>query len=47
MIRIAKPSDPKKIAELKKKINDKKYLETAIQSLAYTITKEILHVDEV
>ena len=47
MIRIAKPSDPKKIAELKKKINDKKYLDTAIQSLAQTITKEMLHVDEV
>ncbi|WP_319561366.1 hypothetical protein [Marispirochaeta sp.] len=47
MIRIAKPTDPKKIADLKKKINDKKYLDTAIQSLAHTITKEILHIDEV
>ncbi len=47
MIRIAKPTDPKKIAELKKKINDKKYLDAAIQTLAHTITKEMLHIDEV
>ena len=26
MIRIAKNTDPKKIAELKKKINDRKYI---------------------
>ena len=46
MIRVAKPSDPKKIAELKKKINDQKYIQTAIQSLAQTITKEMLHIDD-
>jgi len=46
MIRIAKPTDPKKIAELKRKINDTKYLQTAIQSIAQTITKEILQIDE-
>lgn len=46
MIRIAKPTDPKKIAELKRKINDNTYLQTAIQSIAQTITKEILQIDE-
>lgn len=43
MIRVAKPSDPKKIEELKKKINDKRYISTAIQSIATTLTKELLH----
>jgi hypothetical protein len=46
MIRVAKPSDPKKIEELKKKINDKRYLNTAIQSIATTLTKELLHTKE-
>ena len=43
MIRVAKPSDPKKIEELKKKINDRRYLSTAIQSIATTLTKELIH----
>jgi hypothetical protein len=42
MIRIAKHTDPRRLEELKKKINDKHYLNTAINSLAVTITKEIL-----
>ena len=46
MIRIAKQTDPKRLEELKKKINDKRYLETAINSLAITITKEILQNKE-
>jgi hypothetical protein len=46
MIRVAKPSDPKKIEELKKKIHDKRYLATAIQSIAGTLTKEILQIRE-
>ena len=45
MIRIAKPEDPKKINDLKKKINDKEYLSIAIQNLALVITKEILHIE--
>ena len=41
MIRIAKQTDPKKLEELKKKINDEAYLAHAIQSLAVTLTKEL------
>lgn len=41
MVRIAKQIDPKKIAELKKKIHDTGYLDMAIQKLALTLTKEI------
>lgn len=46
MIRIAKPTDQKKLEELKKKIGDKIYLEYAIQQIAQTLTKEIVHGDE-
>lgn len=46
MIRIAKPTDPKKIAELKEKINDESYLSTAIQGIAATLTNEILQLQE-
>jgi len=46
MIRIAKQTDPRRLEELKKKINDKRYLNTAINSLAVTITKEILQTKE-
>ena len=46
MIRIAKHTDPKKIAELKKKINDSKYINVAIMSIANTLTKEIFHLNE-
>ena len=46
MIRIAKHTDPKKIAELKKKINDTKYIDRAIKSIANTLTKEIFHLNE-
>ena len=42
MIRIAKPTDPKKIAELKKKIDSKEYLEVAIARIANTLTKELM-----
>ena len=42
MIRIAKESDPKRLAELKEKINDEIYLHAAISSIAYTLTKEIV-----
>jgi hypothetical protein len=42
MIRVAKPTDPKKLAELKVKIHDKKYLDTAINRIANTLSKEII-----
>ncbi len=41
MIRIAKQTDPKKLEELKKKINDETYMAHAIQSLAVILTKEL------
>lgn len=43
MIRIAKPTDPAKIKELKQKIDDEQYIKTAIQQLAQTLTTELLH----
>ncbi len=46
MVRIAKNTDPKKLAELKKKIDDKKYLENAIKTIANTLTKEIFQMNE-
>ncbi|MBN1685958.1 MAG: hypothetical protein JW852_04840 [Spirochaetales bacterium] len=42
MIRVAKPTDPKKLAELKDKIHDKRYLEMAIARIANTLSKEIM-----
>jgi len=46
MVRIAKQTDPRRLEELKKKINSKRYLNTAINSLAVTITKELLQTKE-
>ncbi len=43
MIRIAKPTDPAKIKELKQKIDDETYINNAVQQLAQTLTKELLH----
>ena len=45
MIRIAKPTDPAKIQELKKKIDDEMYMRTAIHQLAHTLTKKLIHND--
>jgi hypothetical protein len=42
MVRVAKPSDPKRLLELKEKIKDPGYLEEAIQRIAQTLTKEIV-----
>jgi len=47
MIRIAKETDPEKLAELKKKINDKEYLAFAIRKIAQVLTNEIVQQDEV
>ena len=46
MVRVAKPTDPKKLAELKKKIHDQQYLEIAIVRIANTLTKEIMTLKE-
>lgn len=43
MVRIAKKTDPKKIAELKIKIHDEEYLLQAIQKIAQDLTKSIEH----
>lgn len=45
MIRIAKKTDPIKLAELKKKIEDDKYLTLAIQRIAQVLTKELIDMN--
>jgi hypothetical protein len=40
MVRIAKPANPKKIKELKKRIKDPVYIEIAIEQIASTLTNE-------
>jgi hypothetical protein len=47
MIRIAKEIDPQRLADLKKKIDDSNYLNLAIASIAYTLTKEIAEETEI
>jgi hypothetical protein len=42
MVRIAKEIDYKKLEELKKKINDTKYLDQAVSMLAQELTKNLL-----
>jgi hypothetical protein len=46
MVRVAKPTDPKKLAELKKKIHDPQYLDMAIVRIANTLTKEIMSLKD-
>jgi hypothetical protein len=43
VVRIAKKTDPKKLAELKIKIHDEEYLLHAIQKIAQDLTKSIEH----
>ncbi len=43
MVRIAKKTDPKKIAELKRKIHDEEYLLYAITRIAQDLTRSIEH----
>jgi len=43
MVRIAKKTDPQRIADLKKKIRDAKYVEEAIQKIAHRLSSEIVH----
>jgi len=47
MVRIAKKSDPKKLEELKNKINDQFYIDQAIQKIAAQLTYEIVNHNEV
>ena len=46
MIRIAKQTDPKKLKELKDKINDPTYLDVAINRIAQSLTKELINQRE-
>ncbi len=46
MVRIAKPTDPKRLADLKQKIRDKHYIEMAVARIANTLTKEIMNLKE-
>jgi len=41
MVRIAKKTDPKKLAELKVKIHDEQYLLQAIQKIAQDLTRKM------
>lgn len=43
MVRIAKKTDPRRIAELKRKIRDRAYVEEAIQKLAQRLSAELVH----
>ncbi|ADK81007.1 MULTISPECIES: hypothetical protein [Sediminispirochaeta] len=45
MSRKQRKIDPRKIEELKRKINDQRYINGAIESLALVITKELLHLN--
>ena len=42
MVRIAKKSDPRRLAELKKKIRDEQYVDEAIQKLAHRLSAELV-----
>lgn len=46
MVRIAKPTDPKRLAELKEKIRNRYYLDMAIVRIANTLTKEIMNLKD-
>ena len=43
MVRIAKKTDPKRLAELKRRIHDEEYLLQAIQKIAQDLTKSLEH----
>jgi hypothetical protein len=43
MVRLAKPSDPKRIEELKEKIRNKVYVQEAIRKIAQQLSNEIVH----
>ncbi len=45
MVRIAKEIDLKKLDELKKRINDEKYLDFAIQKIAQTMSQGLVQKD--
>ena len=42
MVRIAKKTDPRRLEDLKRKINDEKYLEYAISKIAQELTQNMM-----
>lgn len=46
MVRIAKRSDPRKLEELKKKIQDEVYIQNAIQRIAQTLTNQLVREEK-
>jgi hypothetical protein len=46
MVRIAKETDPKRLEQLKDMINDRNYLNQAVQRIAVKLTNEIVHLNE-
>ena len=45
MVKIAREPDPKKIKELKKKLQDDSYITFAIQKIAQELTKKLTQKD--
>ena len=45
MVRIAKKTDPRRLEDLKKKINDDKYIAFAIHKIAHELTHN-MHKEE-
>jgi hypothetical protein len=43
MIRIAKPTDPHRIADLKQKIHNDRYMQSAMSGIAGVLTRGLLH----
>lgn len=43
MARVAKPTDRKRLRQLKEKIRDKQYLDDAITRIAQKLADELLH----
>jgi len=46
MVRVAKNTDPRKLVELKQKIDDRLYMESAIKRIAATLTEELINMNE-
>ena len=42
MVRIAKKTDPRRLEDLKRKINDEKYLAHAINKIAQELTQNMI-----
>ena len=42
MVRIAKKTDPERLKELKRKINDEQYLAVAIDRIALDLTRSLV-----